>query len=243
VGDLIAAELAKTVAGRLWWVLIACAVGLGFAADYAFVSQGSMQQASASLMTDNVIRGWSTVHLWVEVFAALMVTREYSVGAILRSVLLSGGRTRLLVAKLVAATVMGTLFAVVGVIAAAVSPWLAMPRAHLSPQWTSSTWSALAGVALIVVAGAVWGSLVGWIARGPVLAVSYVLVSSAALEPYLFDLAPALGRFLRTSAMSSIYQYPEAGLLPRPAAAVVLAAWLVLAGVLAHRLFARRDMP
>jgi ABC-2 type transport system permease protein len=53
---------------------------------------------------------------------------------------------------------------------------------------------------------------------------------------------PAVGRFTMTIAMSAVYRDGKPELLPIPAASLVIAAWLAVAGLLAFQLVRTRDV-
>jgi hypothetical protein len=244
--DLMAAETAKTAVGRALPVLVSSGVALALttvvslaAKDARAVAAGTMTAGDA---TDDAVRYWMTLHLLAALFGALFVTREFARGTITRSVLLAGGRGRLVAAKAVAGFVIGLGLAGIAALGAAVSPWVFLAPHDVTPQWTGRTWAVLAGVVAVVALAAPWGVLVGWIARSQVVAVGFLVLTTVGLEPLLFDAVPALGRCLPTIAMSSVYLDTKAGLLPVPVALAVLGAWLAAAWIVADRRFARQDV-
>ncbi|MDT3726766.1 ABC transporter permease [Streptomyces sp. DSM 41972] len=242
--ELLAAELDKARAGRVWPALIGAGLALAAITVLSLTSDAASGKdaASAATVTDNAVRYWMTMHLFSAIFGALFVTREYASGVIARSVLLSGGRGRLLTAKVVAALGAGLVFAGVAACFAVVAPWTVLPAYDLEPEWTAETWKVLAGVVTVTVLAAPWGVLVGCIARDRVGAVMFLLVTTMAVEPYLHDWLPGVGKYLLTVAMSSVYLDTGGDLLPVPAALAVIAAWLAAAWWTAHRLLGRRDV-
>jgi ABC-type transport system involved in multi-copper enzyme maturation permease subunit len=222
---------------------------LSVLADAGYLKQAldkpSPARPSAAELTSTLVQGWFTVELAAALVGMLAVTREFGGGAICRSVLLSGGRGRLLLAKLLAVAGSGALFAVVTGAVAAVSPWvfLAGQARHYHPEWTATTTWTLLGVMLVVVTGALWGSLLGLLIRQQVAAVVTLLLSTWLVSEGLLRLAPKVGRFTIDEAMASVYRGGNAGLLSIPWALVVLAVWIVAAGVVARGLFLRRDLP
>jgi ABC-type transport system involved in multi-copper enzyme maturation permease subunit len=246
MGDLIGAEWRKIWTGRSWWALGTAALLLSALADAGYLKQAldkpAQARPSAAELTSTLVQGWFTVELAAALVGMLAVTREFGSGAICRSVLLSGGRGRLLLAKLLAVAGTGALFAVVTGAVAAVSPWVFL-TGHYRPQWTATTTWTLLGVMLVVVTGALWGSLLGLLIRQQVAAVVTLLLSTWLVSEGLLRLAPKVGRFTIDEAMASVYRSGNAGLLSIPWALVVLALWIAAAIVGARVLFLRRDLP
>jgi hypothetical protein len=246
VHDLLRAEWAKTTAGRTWLWMIVGGLALGAITVLSLASEARGQIAAgtttAAAATDDSVRYWFTMHLFASMFGALFVTREYASGVIGRSVLLSGGRVRLLVAKVVAATGMGVVLAAVATAVAALAPWLILPRYGIGPQWTDTTWRVLAGVFAVTVLATPWGVLLGWIVRNQVFAIVVLTVTTLGFDPYFTRLLPEVGKYLLTIAMSSVYLDGKSYLLPVPAALAVIVAWIAAAALLAHRVLTRRDV-
>jgi hypothetical protein len=245
--DLLAAETARTTVGKAWLALLAGGLILGgitvvslAAGAGPAVAAGSTTAARA---TDDTVRYWMTMHLFSALFGAIFVTREYTCGVIVRSVLLSGGRGRLLTAKVVGATAMGVVFAAASAAAGAIAPWVVLPLYGVQPSWTAKTWQVLAGVAAVVVLSAPWGALIGWIVRNQVVAVCLLAVFTMGVEPYLHKLLPDVGDYLLTIAMGSVYLDPDASRLAVLPALAVILAWLVLFAGVAVPLIRRRDVP
>ncbi|WNI16176.1 ABC transporter permease [Actinacidiphila sp. ITFR-21] len=244
--DLLAGELDKTRVGRTWLILMAAGLLLAVITVLSLISDAadakSVTAAATRSTTNDTVRYWMTMHLFSALFGALFVTREYTSGTIARSVLLSGGRGRLLTAKAVASLAAGAAFALAAVVFAAAAPWTLMPAYGLHAAWTGTTTRVLLGVAAVTVLGAPWGVLVGWIARNSIGALLFLLVTTMALDPYLHDWIPSVGKYLLTVAMGSVYLDTDSDLLPVPVALAVIAAWLAGAWYLAQRLVRRRDV-
>lgn len=245
--DLVKAEWLKIWSGRAWWALPLVGLAMCVLADSGFAAQALKQlpagQTTPEVVTSTLVQGWFMIELFAALLALVAVTKEYASGAISRSVLLSGSRGRLLSAKLLAAAASGVLLAVPTAILAAASPWLFLAGRPYHPVWTAdATWTLL-GVVLVVVAGAVWGSLLGLLIRHPVGAVVVLLANTWVVSESVFRLAPAVGRFTLDEAMAAVYRSGQAHLLPVPAALLVVAGWLVPAALLARRQFLTRDLP
>ncbi|QNP72663.1 ABC transporter permease [Streptomyces roseirectus] len=244
--DLIVAEWRKIWTGRAWWAVSAAALLMCVMADAGMLQQElakTPRPDSTREITSTLVQGWFMVELAAAVVAMLAVTREFGNGAISRSVLLSGGRGRLVAAKLTAAACCGAAFALVAGALAAVSPWLFMAGREQRPEWTMTTTWTLLGVMLVVVTGALWGALLGLLIRQQVAAILVLLISTWLVGEGLLRLVPAVGRFTIDEAMASVYRGGNEHLLPIPWALLVLAAWLAAGTVAARALFLRRDLP
>jgi hypothetical protein len=245
--DLLTAEWRKIWTGRSWMYLATAGVLLGVIGDAGYLKQALDKPVAArpsgAELTSTLVQGWFVVELIAALVAMLSVTREFGSGAISRSALLSGGRDRLLTAKLLAAAGSGAVFALAAGTAGAVSPWVFLPGHGYHPQWTATTTWTLLGVILVVVSGALWGSLLGMVIRHQAGAIVTLLLSTWLVSGGLQRLVPSVGRFTIDEAMSSIYRGGTAGTLPIPWALVVLAAWIVAIGFAARTLLLRRDLP
>lgn len=245
--DLIASEWQKVWTGRAWWVLALAAALLCVLADAGYLTQAldELDQGTTTVeqLTSTLVQGWFMVELVAALATMLAVTREFSSGSIMRTTLLGGGRLRVLGAKLLVAAGTGAVFAVGAGVLAAVSPWLFLAGREYHPEWTmTATWTLL-GVMGVIVAGALWGCLLGLIIRQQVVAVVVMLLSTWLVSGGLLRLIPDVGKFTIDEAMASIYRAGNEGLLSIPWAVVVLAAWIAAAGVAGRVLFLRRDLP
>ncbi|MDX3387416.1 ABC transporter permease [Streptomyces niveiscabiei] len=241
--DLIAAEWRKIWTGRAWWGVAAFIVLMCVMADAGFVQQDDAKSGANGDITSTLVQGWFMVELAAAVIAMLAVTREFGNGAISRSVLLGGGRARVLTAKLVAVTGCGAVFALAAGALAAVSPWLFLAGRERGPEWTATTTWTLLGVMLTIVVGAVWGALLGLLIRQQVAAIIVLLVSTWLVGEGLLRLVPSVGRLTIDEAMASVYRGGNENLLPIPWALLVLALWIGAGTIAARALFLRRDLP
>jgi hypothetical protein len=244
--DLVRAEWRKIFSGRAWWALVLVGVALSVLGDAGFMVQSLKQrdagQLAAGQPTQGLVQGWFAVELFAALVTLVAVTREYDSGAICRSVLLSGGRGRLVAAKFLASAGSGLLIALPTAALAAAAPFWFESGHDLHPVWRAEeTWTLL-GVAASVVAGAVWGCALGLLIRHRVGAVVVLLANTWVVSEAVFRLAPSVGRFTFDEALAAVYHGGAAHLLPVPAAWLVLAAWLLLACAAARRLFDLRDL-
>jgi len=244
--DLVAAEWRKAWTGRSWLVLLCCGTFMCLITSFGYASQGNqgieLGTASAASVTGDVVRSWMMMLLFAALFGAVVVGREFSAGTIGRSVLLSGGRARLFGAKLAVGTALGALSGLLAVALGLLSAWGTLSAYGRTPQWTGSNWLTVVGVFLCSLLAAPWGVFIGWLCRNQLASVATVLGLTLLVEPALQRLVPPVGKYLMTIAMSSVYRDPHTDLLSEPVALLVIAAWLVAAGLAARALVLSRDI-
>ncbi len=244
--DLLAAEWAKIWSGRAAWsmALIGLVLCVLAGSGYVAVADADIAKGTTTIqdVTGQLVRSWFMMLLISALLGAVYVSREYQAGTIGRSVLLSGSRARLFGAKLVVGTAMGAVFGLLAAVCAAVSPWIFLRGTEHDPAWTRETTLTLVGVFTVTVLGAPWGVLLGWILRNQAAAVAVVLGLTLFVDEALLRLAPVVGKFTMTIAMSSVYRDGKPELLSEPWAFVVIAGWLAAAGYAAHRFLHRRDV-
>ncbi|MFK4070828.1 ABC transporter permease [Streptomyces sp. NPDC029674] len=244
--NLLAAEWAKIWSGRAAWsmALIGLVLGVLAAGGYATGADAGIANGTTTIqdVTDQLVRCWLAMLVLSALLGTVYVSREYQAGTIGRSVLLSGGRTRLFGAKLAVGTAMGVAFGLLAAGCAALSPWIFLRGTRHDPVWTRETTLTLVGIFVVTVLAAPWGALIGWILRKQAAAVAVVLGLSLFVDEALLAAAPAVGKFTMTIAMSSVYRDGKPELLGAPWAFLVIAGWLTAAGCAAHWLLHRRDV-
>lgn len=92
------------------------------------------------------------------------------------------------------------------------------------------------------VLAAPWGVFIGWIVRHQIGAVGALMALTLLLDPALQRLVPDVAKYLLTIAMSSVYRDVHTDLFSPGTALLVIAGWLGVAGLAAHRLFRSRDI-
>lgn len=221
-------ELLKLRTGRTWWLLL-----LGGVAMCAVTSIGFAGEAGAATVTGGpsahtaaVARTWMMLLLFAALLGASVVTREYAAGTLARTVLTTGSRGRVFLAKLVIGTGAGLAFGLVGAIGAVVSPAAVMHDPRYPVEWSAeATWTTVGIVASCVLAAA-WGVAVGWIVRSATGAALAVVVVVLLVDPGLQRLVPQAASYLFTIALSSIYLDDKPSLLGVPAAVAVALCWI-----------------
>lgn len=186
---LIAAERIKLVSTRSpWWsagAAILASVGLSALIAVATAKDGQIGTVASTQF--GYVLGMAVVML----MATLAVTTEYSVGTMRTTFMAVPHRSPALIAK---AVVVGTLAAVIGLVAAfgawAISLVL-LPEFDLSLSGPDD-WRHVAGVGLVYLIAAVIAVSVGTLVRHTAGAVSIVLVWALMAEQ-LFQLIPGVG--------------------------------------------------
>jgi ABC-2 type transport system permease protein len=244
--DVVAAEWRKVFVGKALALMVLLAVVIGALAAVGYATDVDRLVASGesdmATITTQIVRSWFATLLFAALFGAILVTKEFGSGAIGRSVLLSGGRGVLFGAKLVAGTGVGVLFGLLAAGLAVASPYVVLLGTSHRAQWTEETTLTLIGVFVVTAVAAPWGVLIGWIVRNQAAAIGVLLGFALLVDEVLLRLVPAFGRFTMTIAMSAVYRDGKPELLPIPAASLVIAAWLAVAGLLAFQLVRTRDV-
>lgn len=160
--EVLNAEWLKAWSGRTWWIMAALAVFMGLLGSSGAAAVADQQMDSgatdAAAATAELIRSWFSVLLASVLFGALFVSREYNTGAINRSVLLCGSRTRLLAAKTIVGTAMGLIFALLAAGLAPLSLWGFFTLFGMDVQWSGEATLTLLGVFTVAALAAPWGS-------------------------------------------------------------------------------------
>ncbi|AQT73056.1 ABC transporter permease [Streptomyces sp. fd1-xmd] len=244
--EVLNAEWLKAWSGRTWWIMGALGVFLGLLGSSGAAAVADQQIDSgatdAAAATAELIRSWFSVLLASVLFGALFVSREYNTGAISRSVLLCGSRTRLLAAKTIVGTAMGLVFALLAAVLAPLALWGFFTLFGMDVQWSGEATLTLLGVLTVVTLAVPWGVLLGWIIRNQAASVTIVLVVTLFVDETLFRVLPAVGKFTMGIAMGAVYRDAKPEMLSIPLALLVIAGWLVLAGWTARRLLVTRDV-
>ncbi|MCW2779027.1 MAG: hypothetical protein JWN17_2752 [Frankiales bacterium] len=181
------------------------------------------------------------------VLGILVLTQEFRFGTATPSFLVTPRRERVLVAKLLAITLVGALFAAVSVLfAAALSVGLLRLRGLDVVLEGPLTRTVLADLLVVVLYGPI-GIAVGALVRNQVAAVVGALAYSFVVENLLVALLPDVGRWLPGGASAAVLQLGDVAttrgeLLPPLGGALLLVAYAVVLSLVAARLTLRRDL-
>lgn len=209
---LVRAELLKIRSTRMWWGLLA-----GTAAFVALTVVATVlaagQQGAPSLDDPATVRSaWAAASsgtTFTLILGILAMTTEFRHQTISATFLATPRRARVVVAKMLANGLFGTLFGLVGtaLTAALAFPLLALRDAPAIPGST---------IAQVLVAGvlgtgvyAVVGVGVGALVRNQIAAILGSLVWVMLIEALLVALLPEVGRWLPGGAASAMLQVPS----------------------------------
>ncbi len=173
----------------------------------------------------------------------LLVTSEYRYGTIRPTILFTPHRARVLAAKVIAATLAGIAFGVVGEalgwgIGYAILSGRGVTLALNNGDAAQLVLGALAGIAL-------WGAMgagLGTILRNQVGGVITLLAWGFVVNPLLFGLVPSVGRFMPSYAQDSLIGLTTRHLLTPVAGGIVLVGWAALLAAAGLAVTARRDV-
>jgi ABC-2 type transport system permease protein len=208
--DLIAAEIRKLWTVRTTWIVTAVGWGLvalgvavilflapTFTGEFAFTgTDGELAALIGQIGGATVI---------VLVVALLAMTTEFRHGTIGRTLQLVPGRTRVLVAKVVAGVLYSLAFFATSLVVVAVLAWLG-GRVHGVPldvgeEVARGLWEGPAALALTAVLGVAVGALL----RSQVLAITVTLVWVMVVESLVAALVPRVGRWLPFQTLNALF--------------------------------------
>jgi ABC-type transport system involved in multi-copper enzyme maturation permease subunit len=248
---LVHAELLKLRTTRTTgWLLLATigteALMLGFSIPKRGAQDALVPLDDPGLLAAIVGTGLLISQVLVAVFGVMAFSQEYRYQTITSTYLVEPRRPRILLAKLVAAT----LFSAVVVVATLV---LVVPFAVIlidsrdgNATVGAQFWQVVGAGFVVLAATAAIGVVVGALVRHQIVAVVGVLVWMLVVEQVIIQALPQLGRWMPVGAtMSMMQQGQESGLdelLPPAAGGLVLLGYAVVAITLAVVVTPRRDV-
>jgi ABC-2 type transport system permease protein len=242
VRALLGAELLKlrTTRTASWFLVAIVLLTLGAnAAEFATIeirSKDDLEQALSG--------GAGIASLLLLVLGIVATTGEYRHGTITSSLLASPDRRRFLAAKLLAYMLTGALlgaFAMLVTIALGL-PWLSEREVPVEVLGAGDYLELFVRAIAIGALLAGVGVGIGAIVRTQVVALVGTLVYLFVLEPVLALLSSEVTAYLVGGTSASLSGDPGQDALGPLAAGVVLAAWVVLLGVVGGELEERRDV-
>ena len=181
--------------------------------------------------------------LFAALAGVLLVTGEYRHGTIRPTMLFTPRRGKVVAAKLVASVLAGLTFGLVAGGFGFLTGWLIL-AVRAIPLTLSG-----GGIGLLIggtIAGSLlWGALgvgLGLIVRNQVGALLVVLAWILVVEPLVFTLVPAVGRWFPGQAVNALSGVMTPHLLAPALAGPVLVAWAAGLGLVGATLLARRDV-
>jgi ABC-type transport system involved in multi-copper enzyme maturation permease subunit len=250
---LVHAELLKLRSTRTaGWLLLATigteALMLGFSIPKRGAQDALVPIDDPGLLAATAGTGLLISQVLVAVFGVMAFGQEYRHQTITSTYLVEPRRPRILLAKLVAAT----LFSAVVVVATLL---LVVPFAVIligtrdgNATLGAQFWQVVGAGFVVLAATSAMGVAVGALVRNAIVAVVGVLVWMTVIEQVVIQALPPLGRWMPEGATMSILQQDRASgldseLLPLTAAGLVLLGYTVVAITLAAVVTPRRDIP
>ena len=170
----------------------------------------------------------SSVVLFSTLAGLIMATSEFRYGTIRPTLLVEPRRRVVLAAKLIAAALAGTLFAVICVAVAFGGGFAILAARDVSVALTSShTLVLVFGTIAASAVGGMLGVAIGTLIRNQVGAIVAVAAYAFAIDAVLFSAVASVGRYLPGKASDALAGLPTAHLLGVGQGAVVYIAWTI----------------
>jgi ABC-2 type transport system permease protein len=239
VTALVRAEVLKLRTTRLVPGLLIGFLGLIVLYVLAVVSQTSV--TDLELSPEAPFAAAAAAVILVLLLGVTVTAGEYRHGTITATFLATPVRERVLVAKLIAALLLGFAFAVAGVIVNVLVGWLAVEAkgADVSPfdgPVTEVLGATLLGCALWSALGAA----IGAVTRNQVSAIVAPVVWFLIAEPLFGSLVDDFGRYLPGAALGAIFEGD--GDLTRTGGVLVSLGWIAVIGAIGAVLVVRDDV-
>jgi hypothetical protein len=236
---LVKSELLKLRTTRLVPGLLVAFLGLIVLYVVAVVSQTDV--TDLRLSPEAPFGAAAAAVILVLMLGVTVTAGEYRHGTITATFLVSPRRERVLLAKLVAAILLGLAFAVAGVVVNVVVGWLALgvKNAGVSPFDGSVT--EILGATLIGCA--LWsglGAAIGAVTRNQVTAIVAAVVWFLIAEPLFGSLLHQYGDYLPGAALGAIFEGHDG--LSRTGGILASLAWIALIGAVGAVLVIRDDV-
>ena len=192
---------------------------------------------------ENVQRFWavSASIAPVATFAgSYLVTREAYYGTLRRTVVMSGLK-QVLIAKYLAAAIIGLATVITGIVLWGVSIAFSLPPGVVDELLGAESRTRMPGVVLASTMSSLWGCSLGWIIRHYYATTILTLLIPLALEVPLMASSPEIARWLPSGALAGIASLPFEGLLDPLPAFLVSLGWILGAGFFAVRLLRGKE--
>ena len=206
---LLSSEVTKVTSTITIWVLTAIGVGLAVLGTVLTLVLPEAAGFGAFTGADEQLAGFvdqvGGASVIVLVVALLAMTTEFRHGTIGRTLQITPSRTKLLVAKMAAATLYALAFLVISlvVVGAIVAIGAAVDGVSLQigSQTGIAVWYGLVGLTLTAWFGVALGALL----RSQVVALTLTLVWIFVVEQVVFGIAPSVGRWLPFNALNAVF--------------------------------------
>lgn len=248
---LIRAELLKlrTVRLPMWLLLttLALVVLSVLATVLTAGSPGAPLARNDPQLLARAVSSASAGNAVLLVLGILTLTQEFRFGTATPSFLVTPKRGRVLVAKLVAVSITGLLYAVASIVVAVGLAAVLISMRNGPLTWDRNVAEVLFAVLLVMTLYGPIGLAVGALVRNQIAAVVASLAWLFIAEQLLVALLPSVGRWTPGGATAAVLQLGRLAtsrgeLLPAWGGALLLAAYAVVLCYLGARLTLRRDL-
>jgi len=241
---LVKGELLKLRTARIFWCNVTAALAFTPVGVALAVTSGTKPLDSGGGVRYAMSAGASGAVMLL-VIGILMMAGEFRHGTATSTFLVTPDRLRVVVAKLITASIVGACIATVAsalTVAIAV-PWLRSDGVSVM-EYRSDAALALIGGVVATVLGAVVGVGLGALIRNQTAAITIALVWTQVVEGLLVGFVPEVGRWLPGGAASALAGVATAngGLLPMGAAAMLLTGYGLVFATAGAAAIVRRDI-
>jgi ABC-type transport system involved in multi-copper enzyme maturation permease subunit len=240
---IIRAEFRKLLTVRSTYAISGFALVLvGFIAFYGMGYKGWAALQPSSALQEHLLNAISIYQVFAAIVAMLLITHEYRYNTIMHTLTISNSRFKVLLAKIIVATIYGAAFTLIGLaltgleIAAGVNlGGHGLGVQHLDIY--SLLWRSL----VFTCGGVLVGLVFGFLSRSIVFALTAFFIIPSTIEPLLHLLLKVNENYLPFTVQGQIIAPGGPGAYSALASAGVFLAYLASAWVIAAVLFIRRD--
>lgn len=248
---LVHAEVLKLRTTRTTgWLLLATIATDALMVAFSIPKRGAQDAVvpldDPGLLAGTIGTGLLISQVLVTVFGVMAFTQEFRYGTITSTYLVEPGRSRVLVAKLLTAT-LASAVVVAATLILVVPPSVILIRSRDgNVTFGGHFWQVVGAGFVVLAASAAIGVAVGAVVHHQIVAIVGVLVWMTVVEHTVIPALPALGRWMPGGATWSVMQQgPANGLerdLPAAVGGLVLLGYVVVAITLAVVVTPRRDV-
>jgi hypothetical protein len=245
--NLIRAELLKLRSIRTFWGTVAALLALVplAVAVNMHASPGDGPSLASSDGFRNVIAAPSTSGILMLLVGIMVMAGEFRNNTVTSTFLVMPNRTRVLGAKLAAASIIGIILGAVALLLdlAIALPWISARHVDVAHHVGDIAVVFAGGLALTAIGGLV-GVGIGAMLTNQTLAITATLIWTLAIENLLASFVSGIGRWSIGGTASAVSgSIPTTGsLLPMWAAAIVFAGYGLAFAATGSRIMVRRDI-
>ncbi|MBI5946600.1 MAG: ABC transporter permease [Chloroflexi bacterium] len=236
--SLLAAEFLKLRTTSTAWALLGATLvitAVAVAAAVIVASDNTNMDLESARGVRTVLHVSASGAIFVLILGIIISAGEHRQGTAIDTFLTTPARWRVIATKLATGALTGVLFGGLSVgVAVAVASHTYGLKGYSFSLDSAMAWSILGGAVLYAILFGVLGTALGSLLRNQVGAIVGALAWLFVAEQIVFQLAPALGKWLPGAAGRALVRDPNADLLTQPSAAVVLALYgaAIVAGAL-----------